>query len=152
VRGKTSQTLFQLMEHAPFVFWVFDPQNVETVYINRACESMWGQSLESIYRRPFSFLDVVHPEDQARARTMLKRQSRYKATVEDFRIEVPGGDLRWVRDSSFPLKIKPEGIVYVAGTVEYITRSYRTRRRVKYVTNKAWSNSRGALRTTLTIF
>jgi PAS domain S-box-containing protein len=145
VRDKTSQTLFQLMEHAPYVFWVFDPRNIELVYINPVYESMWGQSRDGIYRRPFSFLDAIHPEDQARARTMLKRQLRYQATVEDFRIAVPGGDLRWVRDSSFPLKIEPKGIVYVAGTVEYITRSYRTRPRVKHTPSKAVEHLAGGV-------
>jgi PAS domain S-box-containing protein len=126
-----------LKEHAPYGFWIFDPANIDVAYINRAYESMWGRSRDILYDRPFSFLDVVHPQDQAKARTMLERELRRQATVEDFRIVGPGGRVRWVRDRSFPVQIEPEGMVYVAGTVEYITRSYRTRPRVKYPPNKA---------------
>src|SRR5713226_5255578 len=113
------------MDHVPCVFWVFDPGKIEIVYINRAYESMWGRSRDSMYRRPFSFLDAVHPEDQAKARTMLERQLRCQATFDEFRIVRRGGEVRWVRGRSFPVKIEPEGIVYIAGRVEYITRSHR---------------------------
>jgi PAS domain S-box-containing protein len=125
------------MEHVPYVFWIFDPRNVEVVYVNRAYESMWGRSRDSIYRRPFSYLDAVHPEDQAKARDRLTRNLRCQANVEDYRIVPRGGEVRWIRGRSFPVKMEPEGKVYVAGTVEYITRSHRTRPRVKQPPNKA---------------
>lgn len=125
------------MEHVPYVFWIFDPANIDMVYVNRAYESMLGRPRDVIYDRPFSFLNVVHPEDQAKARTMLERQLRRQATVEDFRIVRPGGEVRWIRDKSFPVQIEPGGTVYVAGTVEYITGSYRTRPRVKHPPKKA---------------
>jgi len=152
VHNKTGRTLFQfrtlfrlLKEHAPYGFWVFDPANIDVAYINRTYESMWGRSRDILYDHPFSFLDVVHPQDRAKARTMLERQLRRQATVEEFRIVRPGGEVRWVRDRSFPVQIEPEGTVYVAGTVEYITRSYRTRPRVKHATNRAVEQLAGGL-------
>jgi PAS domain S-box-containing protein len=145
VHNKAARTLFQLMEHVPYVFWIFDPQNIELVYINRAYESMWGRSRDSIYRRPFSFLDAVHPQDQPKAHGMLERQLRRQANVEDLRIVQHGGGVRWVRHRSFPVKIEPEGIEYVAGTVEYMTHSYRTTPRVRRTLNKAVEQMAGGL-------
>lgn|ERR1700674_874683 len=133
------------MEHVPYVFWIFDPANIELVYINRAYESMWGRSRDDIYRRPFSFLDAVHPQDRVKARTMLERQLRRETTVEDFRIVRPGGEVRWVRDRSFPVKMEPEGTVYAAGTVEYIIPSYRTGTRVKHAPNNGVDQLAGGL-------
>jgi PAS domain S-box-containing protein len=127
MQNKTARTLFQfrtlfklLMERVPYAFWIFDPANIDVAYINRAYESMWGRPRHDLYSRPFSFLDAVHPQDRAKARTMLERELRRQTTVEDFRIVRPGGEVRWVRDKSFPVQIEPEGAVYVAGTVEYI--------------------------------
>jgi two-component system, cell cycle sensor histidine kinase and response regulator CckA len=144
VQNKTTWTLLEfrtffrlLWEHAPYGFWIFDPGNIDVAYINRAYESMWGRSRDILYDQPFSFLDVVHPQDRAKARTMLERELRCQATVEDFRIVRPGGEVRWVRDKSCPVKIEPEGTVYTAGTVEYITPSYRTRPRVRYLPSRA---------------
>jgi PAS domain S-box-containing protein len=152
VNKKTGRTLFQfrtlfhlLMEHAPYGFWIFDPANIDVAYINRAYESMWGRSRDTLYDRPFSFLDVVHRQDRAKARNMLERELRRQASVEDFRIVRPGGEVRWVRDRSFPVQIEPEGTVYVAGRVEYIICSYRNRPRVKYTPNKAVEQLAGGL-------
>jgi two-component system, cell cycle sensor histidine kinase and response regulator CckA len=152
VHNKAGRTLFQfrtlfqlLKEHAPYGFWIFDPANIDVSYINHAYESMWGRSRDILYDRPFSFLDAVHPQDLAKARTMLERQLRRQATVEDFRIIRPGGEVRWVRDRSFPIQIEPEGTVYAAGTVEYITGSYRTRPRVKHPPKKAMEHLAGGL-------
>jgi PAS domain S-box-containing protein len=140
------RTLFQLlMEHVPYVFWIIDPANMDMVYVNRAYESMWGRSRDIIYDRPFSFLDAIHPQDLAKAHAMVERQLRRHATVEDFRIVRRGGQVRWVRDRSFPVRIEPEGTVYVAGTVEYITGSYRTRPRVKHRPKKAMEQLTGGL-------
>jgi len=144
VRSKSTRTLLEfrtlfrlLWEHAPYGFWIFDPANIDVAYINRAYESMWGRSRDILYDQPFSFLDVVHPQDRAKARTMLEKELRRQATVEDFRIVRPGGEVRWVRDRSFPVKVEPKGTVYTAGTVEYITPSYRTGPRVRYVPSRA---------------
>jgi two-component system, cell cycle sensor histidine kinase and response regulator CckA len=133
------------MEHVPYVFSIFDPRNVEFVYINRAYESMWGQSRRSIYRRPFSFLDTVHPEDQAKARTRLVKVLRGQASVLVYRIVPRAGEVRWVRGRCFPVQIEPEGIVYMAGTAEYISRPHQTRPRVKYTSNKAVEQLAGGL-------
>lgn len=133
------------MEHVPYVFSIFDPRNIEVVYINRAYESMWGRSRDSMYGRPFSFLDAIHPEDQEKARTRLVKVLRGQASVLDYRIVQHGGEVRWVRGRSFPVKIEPEGIVYMVGTAEYITRSYRTRPRVKHTSNKAVEQLAGGL-------
>jgi PAS domain S-box-containing protein len=133
------------MEHVPYVFSILDPRNVEFVYVNRAYESMWGRSRHSIYHRPFSFLDVVHPEDQEKARTRLVKVLRGEATVDDYRIVPRGGEVRWVRGRSFPVKIEPDGIVYSAGTVEYITGSHRTRPRVRQTPNKTLEQLAGGV-------
>jgi PAS domain-containing protein len=82
------------MEHVPYVFSIFDPANIEIVYINRAYESIWGRSRQSIYRRPFSFLDAVHPEDQEKACTRLVKVLRGQASVLDYRIVPCAGEVR----------------------------------------------------------
>jgi PAS domain S-box-containing protein len=133
------------MEHVPYVFSIFDPRNIEFVYINRAYESMWGRSRESIYRRPFSFLDAVHPGDQEKVRNRLVKALRCQASALDYRVVPRGGEVIWVRGRCFPVQVEPEGIVYMAGTAEYISRSHRTRPRVKHIPNKAVEQLAGGL-------
>ena len=35
------------------------------LYVSPAYERIWGRSLDSLYQRPQSFIEAIHPEDRA---------------------------------------------------------------------------------------
>jgi PAS domain S-box-containing protein len=121
VLAESEERFRQLAENIKEVFWMADPQTTEILYISPAYEQVWGQSCRSLYERPRSFLDAVHPDDRERVRVALERHSRGEATDEEYRVVRPDGSLRWVRDRAFPVR-DAKGVAYrMVGIAEDIT-------------------------------
>ncbi|MCI0393568.1 MAG: response regulator, partial [Chloroflexi bacterium] len=65
---ESEQRLRQLAENIHQVFWMTDAEQTRMLYVSPAYEEVWGVTCQSLYERPLSFLDAVHPEDQERVR------------------------------------------------------------------------------------
>jgi PAS domain S-box-containing protein len=116
----------QLAENIKEVFWVSDPDKNEVLYVSPAYEEVWGRSCRSLYERPRSFLDAVHPDDRERVLALsLARQVRGELADVEYRVVRPDGSVRWVRDRGFPIR-DPSGEVYrIVGLAEDITERKR---------------------------
>ncbi|HJT78281.1 MAG TPA: PAS domain S-box protein, partial [Gemmataceae bacterium] len=112
----------QLAENINAVFWMTDPQKVQVLYVSPAYEAIWGRSCHSLYERPRSFLDAIHPDDRARVvAESLDRQARGEASDVEYRVVRPDGAVRWVRDRGFPIRDAAGQVYRVAGIAEDIT-------------------------------
>ena len=89
----------QLAEHITDVFWMADPHLSQTLYVSPAYEAIWGHSCRSLYERPRSFLEAVHPEDRDR---LLRRFGAAGSGAGDRR-GIPDRAPGWVR----PLDLGP---------------------------------------------
>ncbi|MEO8597063.1 MAG: PAS domain S-box protein [Candidatus Solibacter sp.] len=118
----------QLAETIREVFWIVDPQTYEVQYISPAYEQVWGRSLESAHRDPLSWLDAVHPEDRAAVDDMFQAQVVKKAVVAEFRLRMPDGSEKWIRDQAFPVMDAAGNVVRVVGLAEEITERKRYER------------------------
>jgi len=123
---KESEERFrQLADHISDVFWVYELDSRKVLYVSPAYESLWGRSRQSLYRRPLSYLEAVHPEDRERALLAQQRIDRGEATAEEYRIVRQDETIRWVWDRGFPIKDKRGRVVRVAGIAEDITERKR---------------------------
>ncbi len=115
------EELFREMTEAiQEVFWVQTPDSTQVLYVSPAYETIWGRSCESLYKEPLSFLEGVHPEDQARVReTSLKIPE--VLTEQVFRVVRPDGSSRWVRGRAFGMYDKSGKICRIAGIWEDVT-------------------------------
>ena len=111
----------QLAEHITDVFWMADPHQVQMLYVSPAYEAIWGHSCRSLFERPRSFLEAVHPEDRDRLLVVLGRQAQGLATAQEYRIVRPDGSVRWIWDRGFPIKGETGEVARVAGIAEDIT-------------------------------
>jgi PAS domain S-box-containing protein len=112
----------QLAENINEVFWLSDPRTTQILYVSPAYERVWGRSCQSLYERPQSFLDAVHPDDRERARVAaLEMHGRGEATDVEYRIVRPDGAVRWVRDRGFPIKDDAGRVYRFAGLAEDVT-------------------------------
>jgi PAS domain S-box-containing protein len=110
----------QLAENIEQVFWMWDPDRTEIFYVGPAYEAIWGHSCQSLYQKPRSFVEAIHPADRRRVLTHYQRHKRAGYEV-DYRVVRPDGSIRWVRDRAFPIR-NDEGQVYrMAGITEDIT-------------------------------
>jgi PAS domain S-box-containing protein len=118
---KESEELFrQIAENISKVFWISGPLGSRMIYVSPAYEEIWGYSRDNLFEKPLSFLDAVYPADRSKALTGLKEQLRHQFEME-YRIIRADGEIRWIRDRSFPMR-NEEGEVYrIVGFSEDIT-------------------------------
>ncbi|HEV3301942.1 MAG TPA: PAS domain-containing protein [Planctomycetaceae bacterium] len=122
LRADSEERFRQMAESINEVFWMTDPDVTEVLYVSPAYERVWGRTCRSLYENPRSFLDAVHPDDRERVRaTAFERHGRGESTDEEFRIVLPNGAVRWVRDRGFPIKDHSGRVFRKAGIAEDIT-------------------------------
>ncbi len=111
----------QLADRIDDVFWIHEPDGPKMVYVSPAYASIWGRSCASLYERPMSYLEAIHPDDRDRARLAYERIKSGCANAEEYRIVRPDGEVRWIWDRGFPIKDERERVVRLAGIAEDIT-------------------------------
>jgi PAS domain S-box-containing protein len=110
----------QIAENLGDVVWLSEPGFRRHLYVNRAYERIWGRSRESLGENPQSFIDSVHPADQARVRDALASLAEDFTDIE-FRVVRPNGEVRWVWNRSFPVRNAAGKVFRITGIVEDIT-------------------------------
>ena len=94
----------QLAENIREVFFILDKSG-QILYLSPAYEQVWGQTRESLYQNPRSWLESVHPEEQPQIAAALDRQIAYTVEFDEiYRIVRFDGEIRWIRARSFPVE------------------------------------------------
>lgn len=92
------------------------------LYANPAYETMFGRSLGALARNHEDWLAAVHPADLPGLRLDLARQAQDAwFGVKEYRVVLPGGRVRWVRDRAVPVRDAQGKLLRVVGFVEDIT-------------------------------
>lgn len=108
------------------VFWVKDNKGKKQIFISPSYEKVWGLSCESLYADPSSWLKSVVPEDLEDG----KLETRFYDISEQlpnqrhefsFRIRQPNGEIRWVKDTHFPVMEKGE-LIGFCGIAQDVTK------------------------------
>jgi PAS domain S-box-containing protein len=116
--AESEEKFRQLAENIDDVFWMTSGNQQEVLYVSPAYEKIWGRTQESLYQRPQSFVEAIHPSDRPRVITAL--QSSHTFDLE-YRIEQPNGSIRWIWDRGFPI-VDANGQIYRrAGIAKDIT-------------------------------
>ena len=122
----------QLAENVEEVLLLFDPQLNKVFYVSPAYEKVWGQSCESLYANPRSFLTGIHPADRGIVEANLELPDRGRGEWE-YRIVRPDGAVRWVWDRAFPILDSSGKVGRIAELVQDITE----RKQVEVATHQA---------------
>src|SRR5262249_49516700 len=101
---RTSEERFrELAETVQEVFWITTPDKSRMLYVSPAYEKIWGRTCQSLYDSPASWLEAVHPNDRQRIRQAAATQQIAGGYDEEYRIIRPDLQIRWVRDTAFPV-------------------------------------------------
>lgn len=112
----------QIAEHVQELFWIFGPNFEEAIYVNSAYETLWGRSVESVYREPQSFLEAVHPEDLGQLRSAMEAVMHSPFDGVEYRIVKPDGTIRWMFSRGFPVVDERGKVTRIVGTTADVTR------------------------------
>jgi PAS domain S-box-containing protein len=115
----------QLAEHIHEVFWMMNPASDEILYISPAYEAVWGRTCESLYQKPTSWAEAIHPDDLEGAHALFARQIQGERVDSEYRIRTPDGEEKWIRDRAFPIRAECGELIRVVGIAEDITERKR---------------------------
>lgn len=118
---RESEERFRLVvENIETIFWLSNPLENKLIYVSPAYEKIFGQSCETLYENPLSFLDFVYEKDRelALANLPLMPTGDYD---EEYRIVRANGEICWIRACTFPIKDIHGKIYRVAGFAQDIT-------------------------------
>jgi len=111
----------QITDNIDDVFWMFSVPGRELVYVSPAYAQIWGRSAETLSEKPGGWLEAVHPDDRAAATRRWEALATEHHYDEEFRISVPDGQTRWVRDRLFPVRNSRGEVYRVARVTSDIT-------------------------------
>ncbi|MGM0593660.1 MAG: PAS domain S-box protein [Pseudomonadota bacterium] len=114
----------QLTENIGEVFWLLDVPSGRMVYLSPAFETVWDRSREGVMEEPGQLLGSVHPEDYHRVKQLLDEYG-WAGFSAEYRIQLQGGDSRWIATQSFPVRDERGRLSRVAGLSIDVTERHR---------------------------
>ncbi|HMZ99389.1 MAG TPA: PAS domain S-box protein [Ferruginibacter sp.] len=116
-----SKRQFQsLVENISGVYWVNNLDTYETLYISPSYETIWGRSVEELYKDPGAFLEAVHPDDKALLQSAFENLASTRKASLSYRILRPDGSIRWIQVKTNVVE-DPKGAKIEYGYAEDIT-------------------------------
>lgn len=109
------------------VFWARNGTYNRQIYLSPAFEKIWGRSRDEVYYAPASWLETVHPDDRESVtdfcRLRLLEENGDETRYENrYRIMMPDGSIKWIKDTSFPIQNEKNHFIGFAGIAEDITK------------------------------
>jgi PAS domain S-box-containing protein len=121
---KSEERFRQLAENIDAVFWVTELPERRVSYISPAYERLWGLNPQNLYDSQQTWVNLLHPEDREETeRTFQQKAAEGGSFDQEYRIVLPDGRVRWVRDRCFPLQDESGRIYRLTGIAEDITDS-----------------------------
>ena len=125
-RRETEQRFRQMAENIHEIFWMTDARQTRVLYVSPGYEEVWGRSCQSLLENPATTVESIYAEDLPHLIENMKQREQGTFTEVEFRIVRPDGDLRWIRNRTFPITTEDGQITRIAGLAEDITERKRT--------------------------
>lgn len=126
----------ELAENIKDVFYNRDFASGRFLYISPAYETLWHRRPEELYAAPDSYRASIHPDDRDAEAQTKHRQATGAATDVEYRIVRPDGEVRWIRDRSYPVLNEAGAVERIVGTARDVTGRKRADRELAR-TNRA---------------
>ena len=122
---ETLELFYQVTDNITEVFWVTDVSKKEFNFVSPGYKRMWGQTCESLYASPASWVDGIHAEDRVRVTQAIHTRQVRGDYDEEYRVVRFDGSTRWVHDRAFPVKDEFGTVYRIVGITEDITERKR---------------------------
>jgi PAS domain S-box-containing protein len=102
-RGRQPDELFhQLVETIDAVTYVLraDRPSEPPLYMSPQCERILGLSRDQLAIPPQQMIELMHPDDRDRLAQRMADSPRTGWFDEEYRVTPPGGEARWIRNTS----------------------------------------------------
>jgi PAS domain S-box-containing protein len=144
----------QMADNIEEIFWTIDAESKKALYVNQAYETITGRSCRSLMGNPYSYEDLIHPDDRVPVLAKLGEATQTGQFHERFRIVLPGGELRWVSVHGFPVRDAEGRIWRLVGTAQDVTAQKQAEKQVAShlaLAESAWAESEALRKATLAL-
>ena len=148
------QEFHQMADNIQEIFWVIDAKTKKATFVNSAYETITGRSCQSLLEDPYSYQEVIHPDDRVHVLTKLEEAARTGCLDEKFRIVKPDGAIRWVWVHGFPRRDTNGKITRLGGSALDITALKRAEDQVTAnlaKANSSWAEAEALRKATLAL-
>ncbi|UCD33749.1 MAG: PAS domain S-box protein, partial [Desulfobacterales bacterium] len=130
---RESEVRFQnLLNSLNDVVWAATPDGSEQLYINSACEQIYGYSVREFLEDSRLWADVVYPTDKEIAINVEQRMIEEKIPVEvEYRIIHKDGDIRWVRDTKYPSFDNNNNLIQIGGVLSDVSKQKKVEKALR---------------------
>lgn len=150
-----SEARFQQMaNNIQEVFWMIDAGTRRIVYVNQAYESITGRSRQGLREDPFSYEELIHPDDRARVIERLEKATQTGRFNDTFRIGLPNGEIRWIWARGFPVRGVDGTVLRLVGTALEVTAQHEAEEQVARnlaLAESAWAEADAMRKATLAL-
>ena len=120
---RASEELFRsFAEHSSSLIWISDPEAGKIIYRSGAFERIWGMPRDKAPAALAEWMDVVHPDDRQHVGRALATVRAGEVAHYEYRIVRPvDGTIRWLRDTSFPIRDEFGAVTRIGGIAEDVS-------------------------------
>lgn len=120
---RSSEAQFRsFAENSSNLLWIIDPAANEIIYRSAAFERIWGVPGDQAPVMLEAWLENVHADDRVAVVRALETVKAGEVAQYEYRIVRPGdGAVRWLRDTSFPIRDDHGTIMRIGGIAEDLT-------------------------------
>lgn len=126
------ERLVQLAENINAAFWITELLTERrTSYVSPAFERLWGLDPQAICRDQQVWVNLLHPDDRDRVDQAFHARATAGKFDEEYRIRLPDGTMRWIRDRCFPVHNALGKVYRLTGMTEDITDRKQTEAKLR---------------------
>ncbi len=122
---QSEEKLRLVAENMEDVVWLRSEDNSKMLYVSPSYEKIWDRTCQSLYDRPDSFMESVHPKDRPAVDAAYEKYVKSSPFDLEYRIVRSDNDIRWVHARSYPITDDSGQIIGHTGVVSDITERRR---------------------------
>jgi len=115
----------EMAQHIPEVFWIYDPEKKQVVYVSPAFEQIWQRAVEDFNADPTIWMQSVHPSDHDQVLQITDLSTaQCQPSTQEYRIQRPDGSWRWIHDRAYPICDDQGNLLRMVGVTQDITQHH----------------------------
>jgi len=113
----------QFGEASSDVLWIRDTERLQWEYLSPAFEAVYGMRREDALgpNNLQNWADLIVAEDRERALACIARVREGERVRFEYRIRRPDGEIRWLRDTDFPMRSQSGAVERIGGVGHDVT-------------------------------
>ncbi len=97
-RRESEERFHTLLREVDDVVWASAADGSGMLYVNPACEQVYGRPATDFFERPDLWIEAVHPDDRDRVQQESGALFEEGRSNLEYRIVRPNGEIRWLSD------------------------------------------------------